>query len=187
MGKSRKRWKITIEEYETLVGHSLARCPFTEFIKEKIGDYVDWEVRGRYREKIDNTYWKARERLGKTDIDMKILTHIFAQLVIPLKAKGYTRTTIWNKIGKQQIQIEAELLTLLRMLYSYQTLRTVFKTVLDALEEKPKAKRGRKPKREYPLEELKKMQESGMSLRQIAKETGIPKSTIHRLLSQNTK
>jgi hypothetical protein len=66
-------------------------------------------------------------------------------------------------------------------------LRTVFKTVLDALEEKPKAKRGRKPKREYPLEELKKMQESGMSLRQIAKETGIPKSTIHRLLSQNTK
>jgi len=49
--------------------------------------------------------------------------------------------------------------------------------------------RGRRPKteEEYPVEEIRKMKDEGLSIRQIAAKTGISKSTIHRLLSRPEK
>lgn len=51
---------------------------------------------------------------------------------------------------------------------------------------KPPPGRVGRPKREYNLEELRKLKEQGMSIRKIAEKTGIPKTTVHRLLSRPT-
>lgn len=44
-----------------------------------------------------------------------------------------------------------------------------------------------KAREEYPIEEIRKMKEQGMSVRQIAAKTGISKSGVHRLLSRPKK
>jgi len=52
----------------------------------------------------------------------------------------------------------------------------------------PPFPRGRpKAREEYPVEEIRRMKEEGLSVRQIAAKTGISKSTIHRLLSHPEK
>lgn len=52
----------------------------------------------------------------------------------------------------------------------------------------PPLPRGRpKARKEYPIEEIRRMKEEGLSVREIAAKTGIPKSTVHRLLSRPEK
>lgn len=50
----------------------------------------------------------------------------------------------------------------------------------DLVAEVLRAPRGRRPKtrEEYPVEEMRRMKEEGLSVRQIAAKTGISKSTI---------
>lgn len=49
----------------------------------------------------------------------------------------------------------------------------------------PPLPRGRpKAREEYPIEKWRRMREKGMSIREIAKAEGVPKTTVHRLLSR---
>ena len=60
-------------------------------------------------------------------------------------------------------------------------LRRVFEIVFSYLPLPSKLPRKR---REYPLEKIRELKEEGLSVRKIAKELDIPKSTIHRLLKK---
>ena len=53
------------------------------------------------------------------------------------------------------------------------------------LTQRPPRPRGRPrgTRREYPIEEWLRMRKEGMSIREIAKKTGFPKSTVHDALS----
>ena len=48
----------------------------------------------------------------------------------------------------------------------------------------PPYPRGRRRPRVYPIERLKKLRAQGLSYREIEKETGVPKSTAHRILTK---
>ena len=54
-----------------------------------------------------------------------------------------------------------------------------------ALTQRPPKPRGRPrgTRREYPIEEWRRMREEGMSIREIARKTGFPKSTVYDALS----
>lgn len=194
MATSRNRFKTTIKISGTPVGQS-----FKEYIRRKIADYINWEVWSEYYETIDGLCDEVLERLAKKErfsIDAYSDVHgvryfyydilrTLVQRVVPLQKRGYSRTKIWKKLMKQQIRVEGNLETWIRMLYDYNTIRKVVKAILDTMEqEKLKPKRGKKPERQYPIEKLRQMRESGMSIRKISEETGISKSTVHRLLSQ---
>lgn len=60
-------------------------------------------------------------------------------------------------------------------------LESVFEIVYGYL---PPYPRGLREPKEYPLEKIKELREKGLSVRRIAKEVGISKSTIHRLLKE---
>ena len=60
-------------------------------------------------------------------------------------------------------------------------LRDVFELVFSYL---PLPSRRPRKRKEYPLEKIRELRDEGLSVRKIAKELGIPKSTIHRLLKK---
>lgn len=98
-------------------------------------------------------------------------------MVLSLRKRGYKKSAI-HKTFEKKIRRYGDLKI------SEHIIREVLKATLEVTKPKhPPKPLGRKPK-EYPVEELKRMRKTGLSIRQIAEKTGISKSTVHRLLSK---
>ena len=173
--------------------HTSEILTFEQHFRKSLAEMLtdrEWKIYGKAMEHlakkdkldIDSDYGKLHTRYDE-------LLRTLIPIVLPMREKGYSRSKVLKRFRKKKLTVVYSLNEVLRLLYSYDTIRSTLKAVLNATKpkkEKPKPK-GRKPKRKYPIKKLRVMNERGMSLREIAEKTGISKSTVHRLLSQNTK
>ena len=98
-----------------------------------------------------------------------------------------------NNVTKPQIWMSVRWLSQTPLLWKWKygkprtfvspQLRDVFDLIFSYLPLPSRRPRKRK-RREYPIEKIKELKKKGLSVRKIAKELGIPKSTIHRLLKK---
>ena len=63
-------------------------------------------------------------------------------------------------------------------------LRDVFEIIFSYLPYTHAPPRRLRKKKKYPLQKIRELKKRGLSVRKIAREIGIPKSTIHRLLKK---
>lgn len=124
----------------------------------------------------------------KEDVEEAISDNIARELI------NLILTQRRNKLRKNQIWRSVRLLSQEPFLWQWKyseprkfftpQLRNVFEAIFSYL---PSLSKRPRKRREYPLQEIRALKKKGLSVRKIAKEVGVPKSTIHRLLKVREK
>ena len=117
--------------------------------------------------------WKEHKYEDMTSFE-EALKEICA-CVLQVRREGMPENRILEQVGKQERKWGDSVVG-----------RLVLTGIVLDLTRRPPRPRGRPrgTRREYPIEEWRRMREKGMSIRAIAKKTGFPKSTIHDALSE---
>ena len=117
--------------------------------------------------------WKEHEYEDMTSFE-EALKEICAR-VLQLRREGMPEDRILEQVGKQERKWGDAVVG-----------RLVLTGVVLDLTRRPPRPRGRPrgTRREYPVEEWRRMRKEGMSIRAIAKKTGFPKSTVYDALSE---
>jgi len=125
-----------------------------------------------YTDKLKKMHWDRSKAEYETSVKEIV------PMVLSLRKRGYRKLAI-HKTFEKKMRRYGDLKI------SDHIIREVLKATLEVTKPKPSPKPLRRKPKEYPVEELKRMREAGMSIRQIAEKTGVSKSTVHRLLSKN--